>query len=141
MPTTDLPVDVDKILRSLAACSPSLQQLIEEHANRLIGEYIAHKQRQGVVIGLTTQTTIPLHSHGIFIIELNRHQLLELGIMPEVMEKMFACFSQKLELENIKVSDEKPMPAYREWAYTKLISGKFHAVETYDETTHIIINF
>jgi hypothetical protein len=134
-------IDVDSYLRDLAFHSPSKQDLIEKHALRLISQYVVHKHEQRVRFVSGEVGTPALNTHGIFILEINRHQLTELGIIGEVMEKLYACFGQKMELECVKLSADKPMPVYREFAYTKIADGKFCDIQNYAETTHFIINF
>jgi hypothetical protein len=133
--------DIDEFLRNLAFYSPSNQDLIEKHALQLISQYVDHKSEQGVRFVAGEVGTPELHTHGIFILEINRHQLTELGIIGEVMEKLYASFGQRMGLECVKLNPSKPMPVYREFAYVKLVDGKYCDVKNYDETTHFIINF
>jgi hypothetical protein len=133
--------DINEFLGNLAFYSPIKQDLIEKHALQLISQYVAHKREQGVRFVAGEVGTPELHTHSIFILEINRHQLTELGIIGEVMEKLYASFGQRTGLERVTLSASKPMPVYREFAYVKLVDGKYCDVKNYDETTHFIINF
>ena len=133
--------DIDEFLHNLAFYSPNTQDLIEKHALQLISQYHDHKSEQGVCFVAGEVGTPDLHTHSIFILEINRHQLTELGIIGEVMEKLYASFGQMMGLECVKLSANKPMPVYREFAYVKHADGKFCDIQNYAETTYVIINF
>jgi hypothetical protein len=133
--------DIDGFLADLGFYSPSKRELIEKHALQLISQYVVNKREQGVRFVAGEVGTPELHTHSIFILEINRRQLNDVGIIGDVMEKLYASFGQRMGLECVKLSANKPMPVYREFAYTKLADGKFCDIQNYAETTHVIINF
>jgi hypothetical protein len=137
---TILHIDVITFLRNLAFYSPERIILIEKHAHNLLAEYVAHKLSQGVSFEPGKDGILPLHTHGVFILDINHHQLTELGIINEVMEKLYANFDQTMCMNRVPISVVKPMPEYRQFAYAKLISGKYYDIQNYSETTHILIN-
>jgi hypothetical protein len=134
--------NVRDYLRTLSDISPTRDELVEKWVEYFLKLYASFKESKGITFSDGTMPIPALDSHGLCLIAIKDYKdnLLEAGIIEDVLNNLCMSIPQLMEVTYVKLSTDKPMPAFREFACAKLVDGKYCDIRNYTETTHVIIN-